>query len=375
MDIVNNHHPDYYEGKDAPGDWESPNPVYFLAIEALTAFRFFLSARRRDTPIELLHDAARCLRTALTEAGAGAKTAAGYGWFQPIETDSQPLLTRSVSCKMDLTLDSPAFLAGAERTHEGCELRSASLRGQLRSWWRTLHAGCLSVDELRSLEAALWGDTKAGGAIRFSIEPTSKPEIEEYKHPSQRESGVRYLAYGMDDGATDSKQVRMIMRPGMTWDLTVRIRGTSFNHLSIARERVVEQFEAALGLLVKFGGVGAKSRKGFGSLSVSGGLSLQTMEQWKLQSTELRRELNKDLPFSADNAESAGLFDPHVQIIELKFKSSTAFDALEHVGRAYKSVSGLVRSQNRFKSRFLKKNNSAEKPATRFKRKGSDQAC
>lgn len=99
------------------------------------------------------------------------------------------------------------------------------------------------------------------------------------------------------------------------------------------------------------------------------------MEQWKLQSTELRRELNKDLPFSADNAESAGLFDPHVQIIELKFKSSTAFDALEHVGRAYKSVSGLVRSQNRFKSRFLKKNNSAEKPATRFKRKGSDQAC
>jgi CRISPR-associated protein Cmr6 len=290
--------------------------------------------------MELLHDAARCLRTALTEAGAGAKTAAGYGWFQPIETDKQPSLTRSFSRKYDLTLDSPAFLAGAERTLEGCELRSASLRGQVRSWWRTLHAGCLSVDDLRSLEAALWGDTNAGGAIRFSIEPTGNPSIEQYKHPPERESGVRYLAYGMDDGAADSKQVRMVMLPGMTWDLKVRIRGISGNNLTIARERVVEQFEAALGLLGKFGGVGAKSRKGFGSLSVSGGLSSQPVEIWKQQSTELRRELNKDFPFSADHAESAGLFDPQVQIIELKFTANSAFDVLESVGCVYKSISG-----------------------------------
>src|SRR5262249_3738575 len=29
VDIVNNHHPTYYQGDGPPGDWDSPNPVYF----------------------------------------------------------------------------------------------------------------------------------------------------------------------------------------------------------------------------------------------------------------------------------------------------------------------------------------------------------
>jgi len=340
VDIVNNHHPGYYEGIDAPGDWESPNPVYFLAIEPDTAFSFVLSARRRDTSRELVGEAAKCLQVALSEAGAGAKTAAGYGWFRPLEPTNQPSLKRSLLRNLTLTLDSPAFLAGAERSKDDCKLRSASLRGQLRSWWRTLHAGCMSVDNLRALEASLWGDTKGGGAIRFTIEPTGNPKIDQYQHPKGGDSGVRYLAYGMDDGREADRQVRMVMNPGMTWTLKVRVRETKFDSRSIPRERVVEQFEASLRLLTRFGGVGAKSRKGFGSLSISGELASQDWKQWKQQSAELRSELEIDMPFSANLSESASLFDPDIQIIELKCSARSAIDALEQTGRAYKTVAG-----------------------------------
>ncbi len=145
VDIVNNHHPEYYRGVDAPGDWDSPNPVYFLAIKPRTPFQFVLTLRRRDADLQLLHDAATCLQMALTQYGAGAKTAAGYGCFAlPNTTNSSHqsnlvFQAQSRSSHWKLQLESPAFLAGANPDKQGeCELRSATLRGQLRAWWRTL---------------------------------------------------------------------------------------------------------------------------------------------------------------------------------------------------------------------------------------------
>jgi len=84
-DIVNNHHRHYYErrGKDSPpGDWESPNPTYFLAVAPGTAFRFaVLSVPARSAGSNDVHLAKRWLQQGLQELGAGAKTAAGYGYF------------------------------------------------------------------------------------------------------------------------------------------------------------------------------------------------------------------------------------------------------------------------------------------------------
>lgn len=38
VDIVNNHHSEYYAGNDAPGDWENPIPIYFLAVQSRATF-------------------------------------------------------------------------------------------------------------------------------------------------------------------------------------------------------------------------------------------------------------------------------------------------------------------------------------------------
>lgn len=86
VDIVNNHHPDYYkdrgENGSAPGDWESPNPVYFLTVVPGTEFRFGIAKRHHETHPDDVDQARRWLQQGLQELGAGAKTAAGYGYFE-----------------------------------------------------------------------------------------------------------------------------------------------------------------------------------------------------------------------------------------------------------------------------------------------------
>jgi CRISPR-associated protein Cmr6 len=86
-DIVNNHHKDYYANRGAtpPGDWESPNPTYFLAVAPGTTFRFAVVARDHATPASDLRHAASWLQEALSNLGAGAKTAAGYGYFGKVK--------------------------------------------------------------------------------------------------------------------------------------------------------------------------------------------------------------------------------------------------------------------------------------------------
>ncbi|MCI0457809.1 MAG: type III-B CRISPR module RAMP protein Cmr6 [Gemmataceae bacterium] len=59
VDIVNNHHPEYYraapdDNDHAPGDWENPVPVYFLAVSPGVTFTFPLARRRGEVADELL---------------------------------------------------------------------------------------------------------------------------------------------------------------------------------------------------------------------------------------------------------------------------------------------------------------------------------
>lgn len=82
MDVLTCHHPDYYSGKkEEATDDESPNPQFFPAVQAGILFRFLLRPLRGATEAHL--DRAHAwLTQALTEHGVGAKTAAGYGWFE-----------------------------------------------------------------------------------------------------------------------------------------------------------------------------------------------------------------------------------------------------------------------------------------------------
>jgi CRISPR type III-B/RAMP module RAMP protein Cmr6 len=79
LDVINCHHPSYYHGKPemagAP-DVEEPMVLYFPVIAPGHVFAFALTG-----PPRLRSLAAAWLREGLAVLGLGAKTTAGYGWF------------------------------------------------------------------------------------------------------------------------------------------------------------------------------------------------------------------------------------------------------------------------------------------------------
>lgn len=82
IDIMNPHFGPYYQGKDAPADWHNPVPVAFLSVPAGKLFHFAVGWRRGAKQSELCGTAAEWLKQGLKDLGAGAKTAAGYGYFK-----------------------------------------------------------------------------------------------------------------------------------------------------------------------------------------------------------------------------------------------------------------------------------------------------
>jgi CRISPR-associated protein Cmr6 len=102
LDVLTCHHPKYYEGKDtafknAP-DTEEPNPVIFLAVRPQLESNYFafqiIALRSAEEPI--IAFAKKSLAQGLEIFGLGAKTAAGYGFFDASQ-ELQGRVTKQIS--------------------------------------------------------------------------------------------------------------------------------------------------------------------------------------------------------------------------------------------------------------------------------------
>jgi CRISPR-associated protein Cmr6 len=289
IDILNNHHRLYYEGlqdkhhENPPGDWEEPVPVNFLAIAAGTEFEFWLAARRGVADsARLLNLAKNWIDGALAWFGAGAKTNAGYGRFNT--GTALPTGTGHGVFNSVLTLATPAFLAGSLQEMDDCALRSATLRGLLRWWWRTMHAGHMTPREMLKLERLLWGGIAgsnaegSASAISISLEPIGsvspvlyrKQEVANahgLRKPTRPKAmqGVAYITYGMDDRSRS----RYYVPDGTRWELRIIADPVP----PLPSQQVLDQAQCALWLLMNFGGSGSKARKGFGCIEGDAGTS------------------------------------------------------------------------------------------------------
>ncbi len=151
----------------------------------------------------------------------------------------------------------PMFLGGADPTTEA-ELRLPSFKGALRFWWRALQWGKVrNVEELRHKEAELFGSSETGQSrvllgMEHAISGTNK--VTEHWPPT---SWQRYTGYGLRD-----KGERCYLKPGTQWNVHVNLRRCSPEQRG--------QVLATLKLLGLTGGLGARSRKGWGSITLTG---------------------------------------------------------------------------------------------------------
>lgn len=72
LDVITVHHPDYYQGDQAPADWDNPTPIPFLS----TTGDYLLALAGDPQWVEAAY---KILALALSEEGVGAKTSSGYG--------------------------------------------------------------------------------------------------------------------------------------------------------------------------------------------------------------------------------------------------------------------------------------------------------
>lgn len=101
---------------EPPGDWCGPVPVPFLVTPPQTAFTFSLIPVR-SAGGDAAKEAFEWLRAALTYAGAGAKTAVGYGRFRYDELKTQAWTKELDKERRGRT--EAARRAAAQRTPEG----------------------------------------------------------------------------------------------------------------------------------------------------------------------------------------------------------------------------------------------------------------
>lgn len=146
----------------------------------------------------------------------------------------------------------PLFLGGADPKH--CELRPSTLKGALVFWWRSLQKA-ESHEELRKRETELFGGSETGRS-RLSLDVRWKPGYG-FDSNLTLESGRAYLA-GQGLWNID-RLTRGFAKPGGSFTVRAVLKQAE-NSQDLAD--ILNAFRA-LGLC---GGLGARSRRGFGSL-------------------------------------------------------------------------------------------------------------
>ncbi len=187
------------------------------------------------------------------------------------------------------------------------ELRLPSFKGALRFWWRALAWTRLegSLDEIQREEDDLFGSAN-GGQSRVSMRLASAPpetvdrdEILTVSAQGSRRvvgDGARYLGYGvMAAFGTDAgKLTRSCLRAPFDFTVKMRCRASKSSQLDSLQRSLI-----ALGV---FGGMGAKSRKGYGSLAMQS-LRVDGAETWQPPQTldALQSAIADLLPVSSFN--------------------------------------------------------------------------
>lgn len=160
----------------------------------------------------------------------------------------------------NIRLTTPMLGGGVEslKIDHGMLIRATSIRGHLRFWWRTFQ-DCADVNGLWEKEKALWGSTKNASEVTVRVQITNPGRPVEYRKDTQANATElpKYVIFPLDNTKDENGRYveAFTLKEGISFDL----------HLTYPSYREKELF-TAVKLWLLFGGIGARTRRGMGSL-------------------------------------------------------------------------------------------------------------
>ena len=179
----------------------------------------------------------------------------------------------SVTFKCEVV--TPMFLAGADGIEP--DLRPPSIKGAMRFWWRALH-GYMDVKTLREKEVEVFGGGGDSAKRSRLIIKTSHPkwdgvyEAPMLPHKPHKRDQVWKEAYKPEN---------------TVFDVQFRISHGD-------REFDLEKFRSFFILTLLLGGFGKRSRRGFGSVKITG---IKSNDQDYLEALDMPKTLDEILCF------------------------------------------------------------------------------
>lgn len=228
----------------------------------------------------------------------------------------------------------PLFLGGADP--KKAELRAPSIKGALRFWWRASY-GSDNLEEMKMRESEIFGSTE--NKANFSIQLENKPETDsvvadlppglkvltQSKGKNFKISIIDYLAYGLCEYKREKKKnvyTKAHIPVGTKFSIIL-----SFNN-QFYKEDILKAFYA----FIKYGGLGARSRNGFGSLNLGDAI--------------------EDSKFSG-TLKTFTAFNEHTKIFD-NFKQTAKWeDALSEIGKVYREARSSLEKKHSFVKRQL----------------------
>jgi len=239
-----------------------------------------------------------------------------------------------------------------------------------------MHAGSVDAATLRRMEACIWGNTEQGAAVKIAVEPIEKfgpiaspgklinlaksqlhddPEFLRRNgivRPTHRTTlGLFYASYGTDDvkraGERKVRAQRHCVGPGSRWRVNFiaqkarlavqpSMRRDSITEVEIDAATLLKEAQAAFWLLATYGGIGSKSRKGFGSVcapEIAAELNREAVVKQADQFRLLWKQL--ELPFTPGAAGSASFADAN--LVEQETHWTNSWFALDQIGAIMQS--------------------------------------
>jgi len=171
----------------------------------------------------------------------------------------------SVDIVLKCKLITPLFGGGVKpgEVDLAMPIRPTAVRGHLRFWWRLVHGQGMESAKLFKKECALWGGITNDGAKASLVAVKVEPSTDGVDRLVAEKGDLDIPQYALIlDHTKEKRNPTKLLSAGYSFQVTLRFD----SKITVGQRREVC---TALRWWASFGGLGARTRRGLGKLSVS----------------------------------------------------------------------------------------------------------